>query len=212
MLTKKEIISFIIVTVLFAFVISFSSILKSGAGFFYSALLIAFIILALNLLIKKLVAYYYECEIEQGIWFFQRYGLYSKSYFKNKIPLGLLLPFFLIILSLGSFKCLTMTEFDISAARARAAKRHGLYRFSELTEFHIAVVAASGIFLNLIAAAIGYLFGFPDFVRYSVYFTIWNMLPISNLDGTKIFFGSRALWITLAFICIIFLLYALLLI
>lgn len=216
MITKKEIASFVIILVLFAFLLSFIN--KGSSSFiisekaFLGGLVIAAIILGLNLLAKKLVAYYYECEIEQGIWFFQRYGIYERSYFKDKIPIGLLLPIAVVFFTLGAVKMLVMTQFEISAARQRAAKRHGLYRFSELTEFHIGVVAASGIAILLVSAVLAYIFGFGEYAKYAIYFSVWNMIPFSNLDGTKLFFGSRILYILLGVITLIFLFYALFLV
>ena len=39
-----------------------------------------------------------------------------------------------------------------------------------------------------------------DLAKYSIYFGIWNLLPIGQLDGTKIFFGTTVLWFFLAII------------
>ena len=99
--------------------------------------------------------------------------------------------------------------FDVSPKVYRAAKRHGLYSFSEMTEYHLGIIAASGIIINLAAAIIGYLLGFSDFARISIYFTFFNMIPLSDLDGNKIFFGNTVIWSFLASLVVIGMLLAL---
>ncbi|MBL7059296.1 hypothetical protein ISS08_02490, partial [Candidatus Pacearchaeota archaeon] len=101
---------------------------------------------------------------------------------------------------------------DVKAKVYRAAKRHGLYSFSEMTEYHLGLIAASGIFINLILAIIGYVIGFPLFAKLNIYYALFNMIPISDLDGNKIFFGSLVLWSFLAALTLIGLGYALFLI
>jgi Zn-dependent protease len=84
--------------------------------------------------------------------------------------------------------------FEVKAKTYRAARRHGLYTFSEMTESHIAYIAAAGILANLIFAVIGYLVGFTEFSVLNLYYALFNLLPLSKLDGNKIFFGNLILW------------------
>ena len=110
------------------------------------------------------------------------------------------------MLSVGYVKWLAALVFDVTPKPYRAAKRHGLYRFSEMTESHIGLIAASGILANLFFAVVGYLIGTPEpmnFVSLSVFYALFNMLPISDLDGNKIFFGSIELWGFLASLVLI---------
>ena len=81
-----------------------------------------------------------------------------------------------------------------------------------MTEEHIGLIAASGIFANLFLGIIGYLIGFPLFAKLSIWFAFFNMIPISNLDGNKIFFGNLVLWSFLAIITLIGLGYTFLLV
>ncbi|MFH1612733.1 MAG: hypothetical protein ABIB46_03245, partial [bacterium] len=67
----------------------------------------------------------------------------------------------------------------------------------------IAYIAAAGIFVNLLFAFLAYLIGFSEFAKLSIWFAFFNMIPISNLDGNKIFFGSKVLWSFLATITLI---------
>ena len=88
--------------------------------------------------------------------------------------------------------------FDIKPKVYRAAKRHGLYSFSEVTEYQLGIIAATGIVINLALAIIGYFLGFHTFAQLNIYFAFFNMLPLSTLDGNKIFFGNIVLWSFLA--------------
>ena len=62
-----------------------------------------------------------------------------------------------------------------------------------------------GIITNIILAIIGYAAGFELFAKLAIYYSVWSILPISSLDGTKILFASRALWLTMAIISMMFL-------
>jgi len=198
MITYKEIISLILAIVVLSF--SIKSLI------FFTVILIFYITG------KKLTAYYYEADHEEKIWTFQRYGFYEKSYFKKPIPIGIILPFLLSLLTFGYVKWFAVTESEIKPTEARAVKRHDYYSFSEMTEFHLAMISASGIFSCFILSFLAYLLNFPDLARLSIYFASFNLLPLGKLDGTRIFFGSRILYAILVVIAIIALGYAFLLI
>jgi len=212
MFTKRELTYVLLAIIVGAFVIYFNDIAKAKD---YSPILLlsAFGVIALtiiiNIIAKKLTAYYYEAKIESKIWMWQRFGFKRQQYFKNPIPAGILLPAFVSIVSFGYFIFLTFLEFDVSSTSARAAKRHGIYRFTDMTDIHIGLIAASGVVANLIAAVLGYLAGFPEFSRVSIFYAFFSMIPFGNLDGTKIFFGSKNMWIGLGAIVLIFLSYVL---
>ena len=96
-------------------------------------------------------------------------------------------------------------EFDITPKTERAAKRHGLYRFTQMAEYHVAIIAATGLIINLIAAVISYIAGFTTFAQFNIYYAFFSIIPISSLDGTKILFGSKILWTILFVITLILL-------
>ena len=209
MLEKKEIIAIAIVALILAVTIS---LLKSLEIFLYTLLTVLLVII-INISAKKIASFYLDSEIEIKLWEIKRYGFKAHRYFKKPFPAG---AFFPIIFSAFSFGCLNWMAclvFDIKPKIYRAAKRHGLYTFSEMTEYHIGLIAAAGILANLIFALIGYLLGLPEpmnFVKLNILFAFFNMLPISDLDGNKVFFGSLVLWSFLAsmvligLFCIIF--------
>ena len=191
MLKLQEIPHILIAIIVFAFVLS----LEKGLNVFALSLIYAFLIIIINVEAKKLAAYYFETDIRIKTWHFQRYGFFPSSYFKLPIPIGIILPALLSIVSLGYAKWMAFLQFDSKPLKEKAVKRHYGSRFSELVEKHLAYIAAGGIFGNIILAVIAALFNLGDLARLSIYYGIFNMLPISQLDGSKIFFWSWRFWL-----------------
>lgn len=195
----KELTHILIALVLFTFVIWFSK--DAPTSKIPIAFIIAFVVLSVNIIAKKLAAIYDYTEIELKIWQFQRWGYYERSHLKTPVPAGVLFPFILILLSYptGFIKALTFLETDLAPTSARHAKiRGGLRRFYELKDSEQALIIAVGIIANLMLSLVFFLIGanqiIIDTAKYSAFFCLWNLIPISHLDGTKILFGRRALW------------------
>jgi len=210
MLTKKEIIAILVATIILAFSINLISSISS----FLCTLLAVFVLILANLIAKKITSFHLDSEIETSLWEIKRWGVKAHHRFKKPFPLGAFLPILskLILFPINSFVWMASLVFDVKAKTYRTAKRHGLYKFSEMTEDHIGYIAAAGIGANLVLAIIGYLIGYPLFAKLNIYYAFFNMIPISNLDGNKIFFGNLVLWVFLAIITLIGLGYALFLI
>jgi len=204
MITLHELGNLILAIIIFAFIASFPNLEQ-----FAIALLFSTTIILIYILSKKLMAYHLETEIEAKIWQFKRYGLYERSYFKTPIPAGIILPFLLSLLTLGYIKFLGLLQTDEKALSTRAVKRHDFYSFSELTEWHISLISATGIISCLVLALLAYLVNLPELAKLSIYFSISNLIPLGKLDGTKIFFGSKVLYAILLVLSLIFLGYAL---
>jgi hypothetical protein len=210
MINKKEIVPVLLIIVIISLSIGLSlNILeewKSLAGI----LLAVSLVILLNIFTKKITAYLLDSEIEMKIWEVEKYGLRPSSHFKKPFPVGAFLPIIskIILFPFKSFVWMATLVFEIKPRVYKGAKRHGLYTFSNITEYHLGIIAASGILVNVIAAVIGYFLGFSLFSRLNVYYAFFNMLPLSDLDGNKIFFGSRILWSFLASIVLIGMLFA----
>lgn len=203
MLEKKEILVLLLITLVFAVTLSFLKM-----EIFAGVLLAVFIVLVLNIAGKKVAAFYLESDIEIKLWRMERYGFKRHEYFKRPFEIGIFLPIIVSLVSLGNLLWMASMVFDVKPKVYRAAKRHGLYSFSEMTEAQIGMIAAAGVLINLVAAVIAYFLGFPLFARLNVYFAFFSMLPLSDLDGNKIFFGSMVLWSFLATLVLIGLGYA----
>jgi len=199
MINSKEIAMFTIVTIILAFSIS---LIETQEIFLY-ALLSIFLIILINITAKKVVGFYLDSEIEIKLWEIKRYGFKIQKHFKNPFPSGLAFPLIFTTFSFGYLTWMASLIFDVKPKIYRAAKRHGLYNFSEMSEYHIGLIASAGIIANLIFSLIGYLIGFEEFAKLNIYYAFWNILPLSDLDGNKIFFGSLVLWSFLASLILI---------
>jgi Zn-dependent protease len=198
-LSKKEIIIITVIILILALTIS---LVKTWEFFLYT-LLAVFLVLIINISAKKIMAFYLDSEIEIKLWEIKRYGFKANEYFKKPFPAGIFLPIITAAFSFGYLTWMASLIFDVKPKIYRAAKRHGLYSFSEMTEYHLGLIASAGILANLILAIIGYLINFPELAKINLFYAFFNMLPISDLDGNKIFFGSLVLWGFLASIVLI---------
>jgi len=199
MLNKNELVAISVSTIVLGFIFS----IGQAINVFLDSALAVFFIIIINIIFKKVASFYLDSEIEIKLWEIQRYGFKSNKYFKKPVPAGILLPIIFTALSMGYFKWMACIIFDAKAKVYKAAKRHGLYSFSEISESQMGLIAAAGIFANLSFAIIGYLIGFEMFARLNIYYAFFNIIPISDLDGNKIFFGNLPLWSFLASLVLI---------
>ncbi|MBU4086822.1 MAG: hypothetical protein KKB21_04580 [Nanoarchaeota archaeon] len=195
-----EIVHIILAAIVSAFVVRFNAL---SIETFMMAFIFFILIFIFSIGAKKLAANFLQSDIETKILHFQRWGWYERSYFKTPIPIGLLFPFFLIILTLGRVPWLATTQTEIIASKAKIAKKHGIYRYSEMTDSDLAWITSAGIFACFILAILAYLLNLPDLSRYAILFACFNMIPLGQIDGTKIFFGNLLLWFILAIISLL---------
>ena len=200
MLNRKEITVIIISTIILGFTLTVTRF--SLENFLYAALAV-FLVIIINTFAKKVVSYHLDSEIEVKFWEMQQFGFRKHWKFKRPFAIGAFFPFITTVLSQGYFNWMATLAFDVKPKVYRAARRHGLYTFSEMTEYHLALIAAAGIFANFLFAIIGYFLNFHEFARLNIYFALFNIIPLSELDGNKIFFGSLTLWSFLATIILI---------
>jgi len=210
MINKKEcfIISLIIIIISLSIGIT-TDIANEWQNILWILLAVSLVIL-LSTFAKKIMAYLLDTEIEMKVWGIGSLGFSKDSHSKKPFPIGAFLPIIskLVFFPFKSLVWMASLVFDVRPRIYRGAKRHGLYTFSDITEYHIGLIAASGIVVSLVAAVVGYFLGFPLFARLSVYYAFFNMLPLSELDGNKIFFGSIVMWSFLAAIVLIGMLFA----
>jgi len=208
MFKKNEIISILAVILIIGISVS---LITSWQVFVYT-LLAVFLVFLVNILAKKVMSYYLDTEIEMKLWEIKRYGFSPKKEFKKAFPAGIFMPIIVSALSFGNLIWLASLVFDIKPKVYRAAKRHGLYSFSEITEYQIGLIAAIGVLANLIFAIVGYLAGWPIFAKLNIWLALFSLIPVSDLDGNKIFFGNLVIWSFLASITLIGLAYLFILI
>ncbi len=210
MINRKEIFPIALIIIIMTLSIGLSLNILEEWQSLAGILLAVSIVILLNIFTKKIIAYLLDSEIEMKIWEIEKFGLKPSAHFKKPFPVGAFLPVIskIILFPFKTFVWMASLVFEVRPRIYKGAKRHGLYAFSNITEYHLGIIAASGIIINIVAAVIGYFLGFQLFSRLNVYYAFFNMLPLSELDGNKIFFGNRILWSFLASIVLIGMLFA----
>lgn len=187
---------------------SFGFALNSEWNLVAWTLLFSAIIILVSVFSKKIIAYMLDSGVEHEVWSVYRYGWKPGWHFNKPIPAGIILPLFFSLFSLGAIKFANILTYETRALKYRAARRFGSYSFTEMTDWHNGIIGVAGIIGILILSIIAYFTNFEYLAKLSIYYAFWNMIPISNSDGTQIFFGSRVLWAILASITLIFTIYA----
>ena len=195
----KEILIILLSTIILTLAINY----RHPNSSFLEGLIIFFVILFVNYGVKKIVARHYEITINVKPWEIYQFGFKEKNHFKKPLTM-IWWPLFVSLLTMGVFWWFPILEFDVKAKPERATRRHGLYRFAEVTDNHIAHIVFWSIIGNLVFAFLGYLLGFETFAKISVFYAIWSLVPISRLDGSKLFFGQKWLWFLTLVITLLF--------
>lgn len=212
--SKKEIKYILIAALIAAFVFSFNEwgIEKFSAAIGAKNLLIAFVFCSIiyfsHSLAQKFMADYYEYKIE-----FTLIDIKSKIKKAGKavtLPMGPIITLLLIFISGGKFVFLILNSYEhIHHKEFRIGRR-----WINLKEFEEAQIALAGplsqIFLLIIFKLLlpfSIIFNKAMFIASVI--AIYHMLPLPKVDGSKIFFGSRTLYIAslifiIAFIALIF--------
>ncbi len=198
--------------IVLSIVLAFPILLKEEWNILSQTIFFALVILIISVGAKKTMASMLDINAEHRIWHMNRFGFHPKNYFKQEVPTGIILPIIASIFSLGKLFLLTPLTYEARALKHRAAKRHGIYSFTEVTDWHNGLIGAAGIISTLILAIVSYLINQEALAKFATFFAVANLIPFSDLDGTQIFFGSRIIWTVLAVVTFIFFLYALLLV
>lgn len=165
-------------------------------------------IILINVFSKKIFAHNLETNVTQKFWTIYHFGPKKKDHFEKPLPM-VWLPLLTSLLTLSTFVWFPILEFDVSPKPERISKRHGLYRYTEVTEWHMSLIAVVGILANVFFGILAYFFGFELFAKWSIIYAFWSIIPIGRLDGSKIFFGSKNLWFGLSIILFTILLWGL---
>ncbi|MBU2522740.1 MAG: hypothetical protein KKE23_00420 [Nanoarchaeota archaeon] len=186
MITKKEVLSIFLAAIILGYIESFTKftwinwLIFSGMGL---------AIVGVHVLGQKICATVFDSDTETSIWKMERFWFPQSRYFKTPIPTGLLIPLSALFISFGYFKFMTLITFEASPLP------HKIKPFSKITEYQLAIIALSGSIANMVIAFFSFLFGFNEFAMLNIYFAFFSLIPFSTLDGTKVFFGSRLLWL-----------------
>jgi hypothetical protein len=191
--TKKEFVWAIVAIIILGFIIEFSEAYTlTLRGFIYAA-----VIIFTSILIKNLAADYFYLEIEHKIWGVKQWWFTTRAHFKKPLPFGLILPFFIAFVSIGAIKVMTILQFDGKPSKKKILKKRGSKRKEEANDSDFGFISAWGFWGLIILAIIASLIKQPELSKYAIYYGVWNLLPLGQLDGSKLFFGSLINWILL---------------
>lgn len=172
----------------------------------------------------KWAARRYGTDVKHKVWTIRRYGFAERAHFPVKIhfmnitvipiksfPLGSVLAVIISFLSNGRFFFTPVEAIDVESGEQA---RLGRWRLKVL-ERETARIALAGPAANMLFALILQSFNksgmFDQIVLISGLYALYHMIPWSQLDGAKVFFGSIYLYVFgLAFLLLAFLLLMLL--
>lgn len=204
MFNKKEFFSMLSISLVIGTILSVSvESVDEWQSYIFVTIGVAFLVILINAVFKKIMAHYFQAEVEISVWQFRRIiyptsktivGVKPHQYMKNWFSAGFFLPLILKFVSFGIINWMACLTFDVKGTIYRAARRWGMYQYSEVTENEMAWIAFAGILANLVFAFLGYLTNLPLFAKVNLVYAFYNSIPLSNLDGTKMFFGYNRLW------------------
>lgn len=160
-----------------------------------------------RILIVKYWAFRHDSEMRYKILNITRFGfkhwerfdkkIKEKSFLPSGIPIGIILAYTITLLSLGKWYFTAIGENDITINRnARAGRKH-----IDLATYEDAIIQLSApfsnVFLVVLGTAIGavFLIDVSMFIKMNLFLALFSMIPFSRLEGAKIFFGSRNLYV-----------------
>jgi len=204
MIRLKETIYFLIASAVIGYLFAFKQLMIGKFLPWLSYGVLAFIMIFLNAFACEIAMTRFGCDAEYRLWGTRRVSLIlkgifpfwrHKEYFKREIPLWLIWPLIFIFATWGYVRWLAVLVFEavpIHVARIKAGRI-----YAELTEWDLALIATIGPLVNVLLAIVSkFLTGdiFEIFATMNIWYALFNLLPLSDFNGAKIFYGSKMLW------------------
>lgn len=190
----KEFKTILIIILILTFIFGYndnkpSFILKDWLlNLIYVFILVSLVVLV-NIFGYKLAAKYFDAKIEMKIWNSSKFeGKFSLKKLGNYI-FSPVLPILLTLFSNGKIFLTTIATFDIKDYSVFGRK------FPKLTYFNHGLIVIAGLFFNFILMIFFKILMLEKGILINSWFILWNLLPLSQLPGSKIFFASRVMWI-----------------
>lgn len=183
-------------------ILSISYTFKDNISFI-NIFIVFTIILSTNILSKKAFANYLNIQLKVKFWSIYQTSLLEKGHLKKPLTMAWL-PLLLSYISKGIILWIPILITKEEKTIQRITKDKGMHRFSEVTEWEKAQIICVSIFSLILICLISSFFNFILLSKLSIYFALWSLIPLSNLDGSKLFFGSKKLWTFTTILTIIF--------
>jgi hypothetical protein len=206
MLNKKEFSAILLATLAIGTIVSINvESIEIWQKTFLKTFLIVFSVIIANIAAKKIAAHYFGADIKIKLWSFRRfmyvdkkriYGYKPHQKLKSELPAGFFFPLIIKFLTVGLVNWMGCLSFEAKGTIYRTARKWQLFQFLDVTEKEMAWISFTGIIINVIIAIATNLIGLPLLSKISLQYAFFNSLPIGTLDGMKMFFGNKTLWIT----------------
>ncbi len=183
-------------------ILSISYTFKDNTNFF-NIFFIFTIVLSTSIISKKIFASYLNIKLNFQFWSIYQTSLLEKGHLKKPLTMAWL-PLMLSFVSKGTILWMPILITKEEKTIERVTKYKGMHRYSEVTEWEKAQIACISIISLILICLISYFFNFILLSKISIYFALWSLLPLSNLDGSKLFFGSKKLWTFTTVLAILF--------
>jgi Zn-dependent protease len=163
-------------------------------------LIIPILILAASIIPKYMTAHYIDAELKFKAWGIQRFWISTWAHFKKPVPVGIIFPLLLGFLSGGFFKLMTFIQFNATASPRKTVKKYGIRRFAGIMEWDDAMISFYGFIGLLLLSLVAHFIASPvspfkDLAKYSLIYAACNLIPFSQLDGSRLFYGSKPLYV-----------------
>ena len=194
---KKELKKLLIAIIISALIFSFTEWgektfeLSTGILNLLRAFLISALIFSLRASFQKWYAHRIDLSTE-----------FTMPYLKSKVEVtkyfGPLVTIFITLMSAGQFLLPLLSSFDLKVNRALRAGR----KWTNPQEMEIGKIALLGIISDVFLLTIFKLlvpfneYFFAKAVSMATAYAIFNLLPLPKLDGERIFFGNKLLYLS----------------
>ncbi len=122
--------------------------------------------------------------------------LFGKEFTINAFPIGVVISIFVTLLSNGKIFFLAIGQYNLLLKKTARIGR----KYIEVQNVEEAKIALAGPIASIILMVIAKLFNthgtFDTFIMVNAALAIFHMIPLPNLAGIKIYFGSRILYVT----------------
>ena len=145
----------------------------------------------------KYLAKKYNATTEHKILSIKQYGIKVTRRLKKAMPLGIILPILITLLSAGKLFFPLTNQLEINSKRKHRIGR----KFQYVTNYESAKIAAFGsttiIFFSYILKTISLItpFTFSYTILISNTIAIFSLIPLPKTNGSIIFFGSKTLYV-----------------
>ncbi len=202
MFSKEEIKDLAISILLLGFVFGFDDGRKEFVAKLWFLNLLKIILLVIIAVlfrefVIKLYARRHQAKSYYKFWLIKRFWFTNWGKTKVGMPLAQLFALLGAIISEGKFFFTAIGTHKLEENRvARTGRKHTLLTYSEEGRIVLAGIFANLFLMFLSSVLVSNLnLNLVSFIKINFSIAIWNLLPIGSLDGAKIFFGSKLLWI-----------------